>query len=205
MDRLAEATCYRAIKARDARFDGAFFTGVKTTGIYCRPICPAKTPLLKNCTFWPSAAAAQAAGFRPCLRCRPELAPGVAAARGTANTVTRALRLLEEGALDTGDVEALGARLGMSGRHLRRLFEEHIGASPIEVARARRVLGAKRLLEDTELSITEIAFASGFGSLRRFNEEMRRAFGRPPRALRAEHRARHRTTQRHTTEEAQHD
>jgi len=170
--------------ARDARFDGRFFIAVITTGIYCRPICPVRPPKAENCLFMPSAAAAQAAGFRPCLRCRPELAPGLPALRGTANTTARALALIELGALDEGDVESLAGRVGVGGRHLRRLFTEHVGASPVAVAQARRVHIAKQLIHETEMPMSEVADASGFGSVRRFNETFARLFGRPPSALR---------------------
>jgi AraC family transcriptional regulator of adaptative response / DNA-3-methyladenine glycosylase II len=181
---LDPQACYRAIQARDARFDGRFFTAVKTTGIYCRPICPARTPRASNCTFFPSAAAAQAAGYRPCLRCRPEVAPGVPAWNGTAAAVSRALQLIAEGALDEGAVEPLAARLGVGERQLRRLFAEHVGASPLEVAQTRRVLFAKALLHDTALPMSEVALAAGFGSIRRFNEVLRRELGRAPSDLR---------------------
>lgn len=176
--------CYRAVLARDARFDGSFFTGVKTTGIYCRPICPAPTPKRENVTFFPTAAAAQAAGFRPCLRCRPEIAPELAAWRGTSNTVSRALALMEKGALDAKPVAALAERLGLGERQLRRLFQRHLGASPIAVAQTRRLLLAKQLVHETQLSMTEVALASGFGSVRRFNETFRQMFRRPPASLR---------------------
>ncbi len=181
---LDQDACYRAYRARDARFDGRFFGGVKTTGIYCRPVCPARTPKRENIDFYPSAAAAQAAGFRPCLRCRPETAPELGAWLGTSNTVARALSLIEEGALDGGDVEALAERLGVGERQLRRLFRRHLGASPVAVAQTRRVLLAKQLLHETELPMAEVALASGFGSVRRFNEAFRELFGRPPGALR---------------------
>ena len=181
---LDHDACYRALCHRDARFDGRIFTGVKTTGIYCRPICPARTPLSKNVTFFPTAAAAQEAGFRPCLRCRPETAPDLGAWCGTSNTVSRALTLIELGALDEADVEALAARLGVGERQLRRLFRQHLGASPVAVAQTRRVLLAKQLIHETHLPMTEIAFAAGFGSLRRFNETFLTLFGRPPRELR---------------------
>jgi AraC family transcriptional regulator, regulatory protein of adaptative response / DNA-3-methyladenine glycosylase II len=181
---LDHAACYRAVRQRDARFDGRFFTGVTTTGIYCRPICPARTPLSKNVIFFPTAAAAQEAGFRPCLRCRPETAPDLGAWRGTSNTVSRALRLIEHGALDDDDVDALAGRLGVGERQLRRLFRQHLGASPVAVAQTRRVLLAKQLIHETLLPMTEVAFASGFGSIRRFNETFQQLFGRSPRALR---------------------
>jgi AraC family transcriptional regulator, regulatory protein of adaptative response / DNA-3-methyladenine glycosylase II len=176
--------CYRALSSRDARFDGRFFTGVASTGVYCRPVCPARTPLLRNCRFFPSAAAASQAGFRPCRRCRPEAAPGSPAWQGTSAAVTRALRLLGEGALDHGSVDELAAKVGAGGRHLRRLFEEHLGASPLAVAQTRRIHFAKKLLDETALPITEIAHAAGFASLRRFNAAMKSAFCAAPRELR---------------------
>src|SRR4051812_42034748 len=183
---LNHAACYRAVCLRDARFDGRFFTGVKTTGIYCRCVCPAKTPLARNVTFFPTAAAAQEAGFRPCLRCRPETAPELGAWRGTSNTVSRGLALIADGALDGDEasVEALAERLGIGERQLRRLFTQHLGASPIAVAQTRRVLFAKQLIHDTRLPMTEIAIAAGFGSIRRFNETFRQLFQRPPSMLR---------------------
>ncbi|MBX3191904.1 MAG: helix-turn-helix domain-containing protein [Labilithrix sp.] len=176
--------CYRAIATRDARFDGKLFTGVKTTGIYCRPICPARTPKKENVVFFASAAAAQEAGFRPCLRCRPETSPDLGAWHGTSNTVARALRLIEAGALDAGDVDALAARLGVGERQLRRLFKQHVGASPIAVAQTRRVLLAKQLIHETRLPMTQVALASGFGSVRRFNETFQQLYDRPPASLR---------------------
>jgi AraC family transcriptional regulator of adaptative response / DNA-3-methyladenine glycosylase II len=181
---LDHNACYRALRQRDARFDGRFFTAVKTTGIYCRPICPARTPLSKNVTFFPTAAAAQEAGFRPCLRCRPETAPDMGAWRGTSNTVSRGLALIELGALDEADVEGLATRLGLGERQLRRLFRTHLGASPIAVAQTRRILLAKQLLHETRLPMTEVAFAAGFGSIRRFNETFQALYGRPPGELR---------------------
>ncbi len=181
---LDHDACYRAVCQRDARFDGRFFTGVKTTGIYCRPVCPARTPFSKNVIFFPTAAAAQEAGFRPCLRCRPETAPDLGAWRGTSNTVSRALSLIELGALDEADVDGLAGRLGVGERHLRRLFRDHLGASPIAVAQTRRVLLAKQLIHETRLPMAEIAFASGFGSIRRFNETFLALFGRAPSELR---------------------
>jgi AraC family transcriptional regulator of adaptative response / DNA-3-methyladenine glycosylase II len=178
--------CYRALESRDARFDGLLFVGVTSTGIYCRPICPARTAKFSNCRFFASAAAAQEAGFRPCLRCRPETAPELASWRGTSNTVSRALALIAEGALDGEDasVERLAERLGMGERQLRRLFAQHLGASPVAVAQTRRVLFAKQLLHETRMPMTEVAMAAGFGSLRRFNETFQELFKRPPSALR---------------------
>ncbi len=182
--KLDEAACYRAVLARDARHDGRFFTCVKTTGIYCRPICPARPPKLENCRFVRTAAAAQEAGFRPCLRCRPESSPDLDAWRGTSATVSRALKLIEGGALDEADVAALATRLEIGERQLRRLFRRHIGAAPITVAQTRRVLLAKQLIHQTDLGMTEVALASGFGSLRRFNETFQRLYQRPPSELR---------------------
>ncbi len=184
---LDHDACYRAIQTRDARFDGRLFTGVKTTGIYCRPICPARTPKRENVNFYPTAAAAQEAGFRPCLRCRPETSPDLGAWRGASNTVSRALRLIEAGALDEADVDTLAGRLGVGERQLRRLFKQHIGASPVAVAQTRRVLLAKQLIHETRLPMTQVALASGFGSVRRFNETFQQLYDRPPRALRRGH------------------
>jgi AraC family transcriptional regulator, regulatory protein of adaptative response / DNA-3-methyladenine glycosylase II len=176
--------CYRALRARDARFDGRFFTGVRTTGVYCRPVCPARTPKRENCVFLPCAAAAQEAGFRPCLRCRPEASPGTPAWLGTSATVSRALQLIDAGALDDDGITALADRLGVGERHLRRLFLLHLGAPPLAVALTRRVLFAKKLIDETALPMTEVAFAAGFSSVRRFNDAVRRATGRSPRSLR---------------------
>ena len=189
-DMLDQEACYRAVLTRDPRFDGRFFTCVKTTGIYCRPVCPARTPKRENMRFVASAAAAEEGGFRACLRCRPETAPDMGAWRGTSNTVSRALNLIEAGALDNhsehgGDVDALAARLGVGERHLRRLFRQHLGAAPVSVAQTRRVLLAKALIHQTDLPMAEVAMASGFGSVRRFNETFQGLYGRPPSALRA--------------------
>jgi AraC family transcriptional regulator of adaptative response / DNA-3-methyladenine glycosylase II len=181
---LDPAVCYRAVLARDARHDGRFFTCVKTTGIYCRPICPARPPKLGNCTFVPTAAAAQEAGFRPCLRCRPESSPDLDAWRGTSATVSRALKLIEGGALDGEDVATLADRLEIGERQLRRLFRRHVGAAPVTVAQTRRVLLAKQLIHQTDLSMIEVALASGFGSVRRFNETFQQLYHRPPGELR---------------------
>lgn len=184
---LDRDTCYRALRTRDARFDGRFYTAVRSTGIFCRPVCPARTPRADRCVFYPSAAAALAAGFRPCLRCRPELAPGTAGGRGTANTVSRALALIAEGAWgEDEDVEALAERVGVGARHLRRLFERQVGAPPVAVLQAQRALLGKRLVSESTLPLAEVALAAGFGSLRRFHHVMRRTFGRPARALRRE-------------------
>lgn len=188
MDMDFEA-CRRAFMTRDPRFDGRIFGAVKTTGIYCRPICPARTPKAQNMTFYPTAAAAQEAGYRPCLRCRPEASPDLGAWRGTSNTVSRALALIEAGAMDTGDVDALAERLGVGERQLRRLFRQHLGASPVSVAQTRRVLLAKQLIQETRLPMGEVALASGFGSVRRFNETFQQLFGRPPGELRRSQKA----------------
>ena len=177
---LRPEALYRAVETRDARFDGRFFTGVVTTGIYCRPVCPSRTPRASSCVFFRSAAAAAAAGFRACLRCRPEVAPRVAAWTGTAAVVSRALRLLDDGAFDRAGVDALAGKLGIGARHLRRLFLDHLGAPPVAVAQARRALFAKALLQETRLPVGDVALAAGFGSLRRFNAVMRRALGRAP-------------------------
>ncbi len=185
MDMPPHQVCYRALSTRDARFDGRLFVGVTSTGIYCRPICPARTPKAQNCRFFPSAAAAQSAGFRPCLRCRPEISPDAAAWRGTSNTVSRALALIGEGGFDGEEgVGALAARLGVGERQLRRLFDKHLGAPPIAVAQTRRILFAKQLIQDSALPMSAVAEASGFGSVRRFNDAFRKLYGRTPRELR---------------------
>jgi AraC family transcriptional regulator of adaptative response / DNA-3-methyladenine glycosylase II len=186
MMELDRDACYRALRARDARFDGRFFIAVRTTGIYCRPICPARCPELANIVFYPSAAAAQEAGYRPCLRCRPECSPRLAAWRGTANTVSRALALIAGGALDgeRRDVGELASRLGLGERQLRRLFRRHLGASPVAVAQTKRVLFAKQLLHETRMRMIDVSLAAGFGSVRRFNAMFQRLYGRPPSALR---------------------
>jgi AraC family transcriptional regulator of adaptative response / DNA-3-methyladenine glycosylase II len=193
MELPSPEVCYRALQSRDARFDGLLFVGISSTGIYCRPICPARSAKRENCHFFGSAAAAQDAGFRPCLRCRPETAPDLASWRGTSNSVSRALALIAEGALDGEDnnVEKLAERLGLGERQLRRLFLQHLGASPISVAQTRRVLFAKQLIHDTQMSMTDVAMSAGFGSLRRFNETFRNLFHRPPSALRRKSSSKH--------------
>src|SRR5438874_351624 len=175
---------YDALRSHDPRFDGRLFIAVTSTRIYCRPICPAKRPLKKNVRIFACAAAAEAAGFRPCLRCRPEVAPWTSAGNGTSTTVSRALRLIGEGALDSGDVDALAQRLGVTSRHMRRLFEEHLGASPIAIAQSRRVHFARTMIADTSLPITHIAFAAGFSSVRRFNHAVKSAYRMAPREMR---------------------
>ncbi len=187
---LSFAICNAARLRRDARFDGLFFTAVRTTGIYCRPVCPVKQPLTRNVRYYPTAAAAERAGYRPCLRCRPESAPFCPAWNGTRSTVERALRLIAQGALDRGSVADLADQLGVGARHLARLFEQHVGASPVETAKSVRLQRAKRLLDETDAGITEIAFRAGFGSVRRFNAAFRELYGRPPSALRCRRAAR---------------
>src|SRR6059036_164812 len=177
--------------ARDARFDGRFFTGILTTRIYCRPTCPVKPARSCNVVFFPTAAAAERAGFRPCLRCRPETAPGTPAWHGAAATVSRALRLIDRGFLDDGRrVEDLAERLGMTARHLRRLFLRYAGAPPTAVATTRRVQRAKALVDDTAMPMSAIAFAAGFASIRRFNTAFRAVYRRPPTAVRRARRRR---------------
>ncbi|OSZ70615.1 transcriptional regulator [Sphingomonas sp. IBVSS1] len=171
--------------ARDPAYDGMFFIAVKTTGIYCRPVCRVRPPLTRNISFFPSAAAAERAGYRPCLKCRPESAPFCPAWNGTRTTVERALKLIDTGALDgEGTVEQLATRCGVGARHLTRLFRQHIGASPIEVAQTRRVQRAMQMIAHTALPMTEIAHAAGFASLRRFNEVIAARYGRSPTELR---------------------
>src|SRR6266545_932883 len=176
--------CERARVGRNAVYDGRFFTGVRTTGVYCRPVCPVRPARARNVEFFPSAAAAEAAGYRPCLRCRPEAAPFSPAWKGSLTTVERALRLIEEGALDDAGVEQFAARLGMGARHLNRLFQKQLDASPTQVARTTRVQRAKRLIDGTDLPMTEIALSSGFRSLRRFNAVFAEVYKRPPTEIR---------------------
>ena len=181
---LDVAACERARVARDPRFDGQFFSGVWTTRIYCRPVCPVRPAKAENVSFYPSAAAAERAGFRPCLRCRPETAPFSPAWKGSRTTVERAVRLINAGALDDAPVEALAESLGVGARHLTRLFDKHLGASPGQVARTVRVQRAKRLLDATKLPITEVASQAGFRSLRRFNAVFAEVYKRPPTEIR---------------------
>ncbi|MGA7634993.1 MAG: AlkA N-terminal domain-containing protein [Terriglobales bacterium] len=176
--------CSRARLSRDARFDGKFFIAVLSTRIYCRPICPVRTCNERNVRYYPSAAAAAEAGFRPCLRCRPESSPGTPAWLGTTNTVSRALRLIGESGLEDGGVEVLAERLGVGARHLRRLFLRYLGAPPIAVARTRRLHFAKQLIDETRLPMSEIALAAGFGCVRRFNAGIRKVYHRTPTQLR---------------------
>ena len=181
---LDDDICYRAVTSRDARFDGRFFTAVRTTGIYCRPVCPAVTPRRKNVAFYACAAAAEQAGYRPCKRCRPEASPGTPAWLGTSATVSRAVRCIAEGALDDGSVDDLAARLGLGPRQLTRLCERHLGTTPVRLAQTRRVHFARGLVEHSSLSMTQVALAAGFGSLRRFNTLMKATYGCAPRELR---------------------
>ncbi len=176
--------CSRARLSRDARFDGKFFIGVLGSGVYCRPICPAPTAKEKNVRYFASAAAAAEAGFRPCLRCRPECSPGTPAWLGTSNTVSRALRLIGESGLEDGGVEVLAARLGVGSRHLRRLFLQHLGATPGAVAHTRRLHFAKKLIDETSLPMSHIALAAGFGCVRRFNAAISKTYHRPPTQIR---------------------
>lgn len=176
--------CSRARLSRDARFDGRFYVAVLSTGIYCRPICRARTAKEANVRYFPTAAAAAEAGFRPCLRCRPECSPGTPAWLGTPSTVSRALRLISESALDDGGVERLAERLGIGSRHLRRLFLRHLGATPSAIAETRRLHFAKKLIDETRLPMNQIALASGFGSVRRFNAAIRATYNRTPTEIR---------------------
>ncbi len=185
--RLDHDACYRALAARDRRFDGVFFVGVTSTGVYCRPVCPARTPGRGRCLFFESAARAEREGFRPCLRCRPELAPGHAPVDGAAMTARAAAALIQNGALDEGglrSVGALAARLGLSPRQLRRVMTQELGVTPVELAQTRRLLLAKRLLAETRLPMSAVASAAGFGSLRRFNALFLERYGMPPSRLR---------------------
>ena len=178
--------CDRARLARDPAYDGRFYTGVRTTRIYCRPVCPVRPAQSRNVRFYSSAAAAELAGFRPCLRCRPETAPFSPAWNGSRTTLARGLRLISRGALDGRDasVSTLAARLGVGERHLARLFTKHLGASPSQVAKTARVQRAKRLLDTTCLPISQVALAAGFGSQRRFNTVFAEVYGRPPTEMR---------------------
>ena len=181
---LDSDSCYRALVAHDTRFDGRFFVGVRTTRIYCRPVCTVRLPRRENCRFFRSAAAAEVEGFRPCLRCRPELAPGLASVDASARFAQAAVALIEDGVLDDGGIEKLAARLGITSRHVRRIFEAEFGVSPIEYAQTQRLLLAKRLLTDTSLPVVDVALASGFRSVRRFNALFSTRYRMPPSRLR---------------------
>jgi AraC family transcriptional regulator, regulatory protein of adaptative response / methylated-DNA-[protein]-cysteine methyltransferase len=178
------ATCDRARLARDRAFDGVFFSGVRSTRIYCRPVCPVRPARSENVTFYPTAAAAERAGFRPCLRCRPEAAPGSPAWAGTATTVARAMRMIDGGYLDRRSVADLATALGVGPRHLLRLFLRHTGATPSEIAATKRVQKAKRLIDETTMPLAEIAYAAGFGSVRRFNVCLLSTYKRTPTSFR---------------------
>jgi AraC family transcriptional regulator, regulatory protein of adaptative response / DNA-3-methyladenine glycosylase II len=181
--------CYRALASRDRRFEGRFVVGVRTTGVYCKPGCPARLPKRENVDFYSSPDEAERAGFRPCRRCKPNIAAGAAASLGSSATVLRALRLIDQGALDGEDLERFAARLGLGARQLTRLFARHVGTPPHAVARARRVHVARKLIEDSALPMTAIAHAAGFSSVRRFNAAVRDAFRGAPRDLRRRGRA----------------
>jgi AraC family transcriptional regulator of adaptative response / DNA-3-methyladenine glycosylase II len=181
---LDPESCYRALATHDPRFDGRFFVGVRSTGVYCRPVCTVRSPKRENCRFFPSAAAAEVAGFRPCLRCRPELAPGFAAIDASARIAQAAIALIDDGFLEGRDLEALAARIGVSSRHLRRVFEAQLGVAPVDYAQTQRLLLAKRLLTDTALPVTDVAFASGFASVRRLNALFNARYRMPPSRLR---------------------
>ncbi len=183
--------CYRALCTHDTRFDGRFFVGVGTTRIYCRPVCTARTPNRVNCRFFPSAAAAEADGYRPCLRCRPELAPGYAAVDANRRLAQSAAGLMEDGKLADASLAQIARTLRVTDRHLRRVFQQEFGVSPVEYAQTQRLLLAKRLLTDTELPVIDVAMASGFASLRRFNDLFRTRYRMTPRQLRKDSPARH--------------
>ncbi|MBU6373570.1 MAG: helix-turn-helix domain-containing protein [Alphaproteobacteria bacterium] len=182
---MDDAARHAAIEARDTRFDGVFFTGVTSTGVYCRCVCPARTPKRDNRRFFASAAAAERAGFRPCLVCRPEAAPGIAPIDRGDRLAAAALAEIEAGALEEDGLESLAARLGVTSRHLRRITLAAFGASPIDLAQTHRLLTAKRLLRETRMSVAAVAFASGFGSLRRFNAAFQAHYGLAPSRVRA--------------------
>jgi AraC family transcriptional regulator of adaptative response / DNA-3-methyladenine glycosylase II len=181
---LDPSICARARQTRDPRFDGRFFIAVLTTRIYCRPICSVRPPKEENVRYYATAAAAAEAGFRPCLRCRPECSPGTPAWFGTSATVSRALRLISESALEDSGVDSLADRVGIGSRHLRRLFLQHLGATPIAIAQTRRLHFAKKLIDETTLPMNEVAMASGFGSVRRFNATFQKTYGRSPTRIR---------------------
>jgi AraC family transcriptional regulator of adaptative response / DNA-3-methyladenine glycosylase II len=183
--RPSEDRLYQAIQEKDERFDGLFFSGIVTTGVYCRVVCPVPRPARReNRRFFTSVAAAEGAGFRPCLRCHPERSAGTPIWGPFPSVVSRALGLIFDGALDDGDVEGLARRVGLGSRQLRRLFNEHLGASPLAVGKARRVHFARCLLDETDLPITDVAQAAGFRSLRQFNHDFRKTFGRSPKEVR---------------------
>lgn len=182
--KLEPTICYNALLSRDARFDGKFYIAVRTTGVYCRPICPAPTALQKNCTFYPTAATAEKAGYRPCLRCFPESSPAFTPTSISSETVLKAVRYIQEGDFEQMSTADIAGAVGVSTRHLRRLFEEHVGVSPMELIKTRRVQLAKKLLNDTNLPMSKIAFVAGFPSIAQFNAEIKATYNRTPTALR---------------------
>lgn len=177
---LDRDACHAAVRTRDSRFDGTFYTAVKTTGVYCRPVCPAKTPRAENCTFYGTPAEAEAAGYRPCLRCRPELSPSPRPLNGSASLVRQFIAFVNDDGLFSESLEAVAERLGVSSRHLRRAVEQECGVSPIDIVRTARLLFARRLLSTTALPVSSIAFSSGFGSIARFNHAFRAQYGTTP-------------------------
>jgi AraC family transcriptional regulator, regulatory protein of adaptative response / DNA-3-methyladenine glycosylase II len=183
-ERLDRESCYRAVKSRDRRFDGIFYTAVHTTGIYCRPSCPARTPALQNVSFFPTAAAAQSAGFRACKRCLPDATPGSPDWDVAADAAGRAMRLIADGVIDRDGVEGLARRVGYTSRHLTRLLTAELGAGPLALARARRAQTARVLIDTTEMSFADVAFASGFASIRQFNDTIREVYAGSPTDLR---------------------
>jgi AraC family transcriptional regulator of adaptative response / DNA-3-methyladenine glycosylase II len=183
--RLDHNACYHAVQSRDRRFDGWFFVGVTSTGVYCRPVCAVRTPLEKNCRFFTTAAGAERAGFRPCLRCRPELAPGHSLAEMSSSLARAAARMIDEGFLQERDLAALAAAVGVTDRHLRRIFRAEFDVSPIEYAQTQRLLLAKQLLTDTAMPVGDVAFAAGFGSVRRLNSGFTEHYGFAPTRLRS--------------------
>lgn len=183
-ERLDPESCYRAVKSRDRRFDGVFYTAVRTTGIYCRPSCPARTPAFQNVTFHPSAASAQAAGYRACKRCLPDATPGSPDWDVAATAAGRAMRLIADGVVDREGVDGLASRVGYTPRHLARILAAELGAGPLALARARRAQTARVLIETTELTYADIAFASGFSSVRQFNDTIREVYASSPTDLR---------------------
>ncbi len=182
--RLDDESCYRAVKARDRRFDGVFYTAVRTTGIYCRPSCPARTPAYRNVSFHPSAASAQAAGYRACKRCLPDATPGSPDWDVAADVAGRAMRLIGDGVVDRDGVSGLATRLGYTPRHLTRILTAELGAGPLALARARRAQTARVLIETTELGFADVAFAAGFASVRQFNDTLREVYAATPTELR---------------------
>ncbi|MGH3371947.1 MAG: bifunctional transcriptional activator/DNA repair enzyme AdaA, partial [Nocardioidaceae bacterium] len=178
-------SCYRAVKSRDRRFDGVFYTAVSSTGIYCRPSCPAITPQRRNVTFYRTAAAAQQAGFRACKRCRPDATPGSPEWDEAADTAGRAMRLIADGVVEREGVEGLASRVGYTSRHLTRMLGRELGAGPLALARARRAQSARILIETTAMPFADVAFAAGFASIRQFNDTVREVYGATPSSLRS--------------------